>query len=78
MDGIICCWRKAEILPISWEADINIKVASCSLANRDKPSSNEQCQELCGLLKHLIVRSREINQNDAACLWKGTVKGCTW
>jgi hypothetical protein len=31
------------------------------LANRDKTISNEQCQELHGLLKNLIVRSGETN-----------------
>jgi hypothetical protein len=68
-DGIMCCWRKANILPISWEADINNEVgSSCLLENEDKTISNEECQELCGLLKNLIVRSRETNQNDAACL----------
>jgi hypothetical protein len=40
-DGIMCCWRKADILPISWEANINNEVGSHSLANRDKTISNE-------------------------------------
>jgi hypothetical protein len=67
-DGIMCCWRKVYILPISWEADINNQVGSGSLANRDKTISNEQCQELRGLVRSLIVRSRETNQNNASCL----------
>jgi hypothetical protein len=62
------CWRKADILPISWESDINNEFGSRSLANRDNTICKEQCQELCGLFKHLMVRSRETNQNNATCL----------
>jgi hypothetical protein len=63
-----------ELLEKSWQHPPNFihgrrlilimkLVGSCLLANRDKTISNEQqCQELCGLLKHLIVvRSRETN-----------------
>ena len=35
-DGILRCWRKANILPISWELDIENAVGCASVPRKDK------------------------------------------
>jgi hypothetical protein len=39
-DGIMRCWRIADILPISWEADINNQVGSLQIGTRPSASNN--------------------------------------
>jgi hypothetical protein len=55
--GVKRCWRKARILPIAWENDINNDVGSGSLPMRDKSLSIDDCQALCGLMRSLQVKA---------------------
>jgi hypothetical protein len=59
--GIQRCWRKAGILPISMETEINIENGSNSLPLRDKTLSFEACYELCTLMKSLQVKAAGAN-----------------
>jgi len=58
-DGIKRCWRKADILPPTWQTDINNDVGSKSLATRHKTLSGIECSELCKLLKKITINARE-------------------
>ena len=49
-DSIRRCWRKASILPVTWETDINNDVGSASLPKKLKMISKEQSDELCELM----------------------------
>jgi len=64
-DSIRRCWRKADILPASWNADINNDVGSGSLSNKSKRISTELCTELCGLMGRLSVKAMATNVNCA-------------
>ena len=55
-DSIQRCWRKAAILPLSWDVEINSNLGSNSLSTRDKKISNEQCVELCSLFEAIRTR----------------------
>lgn len=57
--SILRCWRKAGILPISWECNINNDVGSGTMAERNKKISKEQSDELCSLLKKLQFKCKE-------------------
>ena len=50
------CWRKAEILPLSWNVEINNNVGSNSLSTNDKQVTIEQCAELCSLFEAIRVK----------------------
>ena len=55
-DSISRCWRKAEILPPSWNAAINNEVGSMSLPTKDKQITKEECIELCQLFRSIQVK----------------------
>jgi hypothetical protein len=55
--GIKRCWRKASILPVSWDNDINNDVGSESVSIRDKTLSAADSQALCGLMRSLQVKA---------------------
>jgi hypothetical protein len=57
VDGIKRCWRKADILPPSWNQQINNEVGSASLSDRDKKISDEDCNVLCNLMKEIQLKS---------------------
>ena len=57
-DGIRRCWRKADILPSSWNADINNDVGSASLPECDKKLSEEDCSVLCNLMKSIQLKAK--------------------
>ena len=65
VDGIKRCWRKADILPLSWVQDINNEVGSASMPDKDKRISKEECDELCRLLKSIQIKTRETGTNTA-------------
>lgn len=65
VDGIKRCWRKADILPLSWVQDINNEVGSASVPDKDKRISKEECDELCSLLKSIQIKTSESNVNTA-------------
>jgi hypothetical protein len=58
-DSIRRCWRKADILPPSWMADINNEVGSASLSVKEKKISKEDCDLLCNLMKNLTTKAGE-------------------
>ena len=65
-DESICrCWRKADILPVTWNADINNEVGSATIAMRDKTLSENDTDELCALLADVKLKA-ETNSIDTA------------
>ena len=64
-DGIKRCWRKADILPLSWVQDINNDVGSASMPDKDKKISKEECDELCRLLKNIQIKTVQSGINTA-------------
>eukprot|EP00957_Ditylum_brightwellii_P057174 4332124-Ditylum_brightwellii.AAC.1 len=59
VDGIKRCWRKADILPASWNADINNDVGSASLPKGDKKISDKDCDILCSLMKSIQLKASQ-------------------
>ena len=53
------CWRKANVLPATWNADIINDVGSASLAQKDKQVSAEACDELCNLMEQVKLKADE-------------------
>lgn len=58
VDGIKRCWRKADILPASWNADLNNEVGSLSMRESDKKISDEECKTLCNLMKQIQIKAQ--------------------
>ena len=52
-DIIWKCWRKADILSETWDADTNNYVESAFLPERVKQVCAEVCDELCALMKEV-------------------------
>ena len=73
-DGIMGCWRKADILPASWNTIINNEVGSASLPARIKQLSEEDCNEFSQLFKRMYVKVQEsnIDTNYAVYALQGT------
>ena len=44
------CWRKADVLPITWNQDINNEVGSRSMSEKEKTVDRQACLELCNLM----------------------------
>jgi len=57
------CWRKSDILPISWKTAIDQELGSSSVAARDKVLSDGDCTELCNLMQTLMKRCSSENVN---------------
>ena len=53
------CWRKADILPITWNMDINNEVGHASTPEWKKVVSNDTCNELCNLMNNIKLRAKE-------------------
>ena len=66
-EGIKRCWKKASILPISWEANINADVGR-NIAKYKKTVSNELCLEIYDLMSKMKVKATEVclDTNDAS------------
>ena len=60
-DSIQRCWRKAAILPVSWDIEINQDVGSVSMTAKDKMISKADCDYLCALMGKLSTNVRESN-----------------
>ena len=58
-ESIRRCWRKADILPISWNMDINNEVGHASRPEWKKVVSKETCNELCNLMNSIKLRANE-------------------
>ena len=62
-EGVQSCWRKAQILPATWDADINNQVGRASLNQSTKNISDEECANLCAVLTKLTVCAKEAGVN---------------
>jgi hypothetical protein len=62
-EAIQRCWRKAGILPIAVQADINNDIGSESVPNFMKQISKEDCNELCDLLMRMVKVTSENEGN---------------
>ena len=56
-ESIQRCWRKANILPASWEADINNAVGRASVPEKAKRISDDECNQLCDLVTKLTLKA---------------------
>ena len=56
-DIIRRCWRKSDILPVTWDADTNNDIGSASLTEKTKHVSAEVCDELCALMKEVKFKA---------------------
>ena len=67
-DGIRRCWRKADILPISWNTDIDKELGSNSLPMFKKTLDKSVSDELCAMMKSLQIKTKEseVNVNTVA------------
>jgi hypothetical protein len=54
---IMRCWRNADILPVSWDCDINNAISRASVSAKDKGLDAKTCEKLCSLMKGLIVKT---------------------
>jgi hypothetical protein len=68
LESIQRCWRKADILPVSWMADINNEVRSVSLPESAKKIDGEDCTALCNLMGKLFVVSKDHAECSAPAL----------
>ena len=50
-------WRKADILPVTWNYDINNNVGSTILAHSKKVISDDICNDLCNLMVDVAVKA---------------------
>ena len=68
IDVIKRCWRKAYILPASWNTDINNEVGSAYLPAHKKHLSNEDCDNICHILKNIWLKAsaRKTDTNNTA------------
>eukprot|EP00978_Attheya_sp_CCMP212_P044514 scaffold312923_cov43-Attheya_sp.AAC.1 len=63
VDGIKRCWRKANILPVSWECDINNDVGRSRVPISTKTLNKDDCDNICDLLEQLSVKAKESGVN---------------
>ena len=63
---ILRCWRKAGILPVSWNADIENAAGSASLAAKDNTVSTEDCDLMCSLMNSLTTKDATVYVNTEA------------
>ena len=71
--GIKRCWRKVDILPPSWNQDINNDVGSNSISKKDKSISDDGCELLCTLMKIIQMKTtsaRLDTSTTAVCFWR--------
>ena len=67
-DSIARCWRNADILPVSWNADINNNIGSQLLSNNNKQISLVQCNKLCFLFEQIQVKVSADDSGDTVML----------
>jgi DDE superfamily endonuclease/Tc5 transposase DNA-binding domain len=56
-DGIRRCRRKAKILPINMNTNIDAEIGSASMSESDKTLKKEDCDQLCELMTLLKVKA---------------------
>ena len=59
VDGIKRCWRKADILTVSWECDINNDAGRSYVPIIMKTLSKDDCESICNLFETLLVKAKE-------------------
>jgi len=58
-ESIRRCWRKADILPITWNMDIENEVGHASTPQCKKVVSEDTCNELCNLMESIVLKADE-------------------
>lgn len=73
-ESISRCWRKADILPVTWNADINNEVGSASMPERDKVVSDEILNEMCNLMTSVQLKAEDsaVDTETVASVLKNT------
>ena len=56
VDGIKCCCRKSNILPVYWECDIKNDVGRPYIPISMKTINKDDCDNICDLLQTLSVK----------------------
>ena len=56
------CWRKAAILPVGMQADINADLGSLSTPTVKKTLSKEDSKELCDLMHNLSMKTKNLDK----------------
>ena len=56
-ESISRCWRKADILLVTWNADINNTVGSATTPQKNKVVNKDILDETCSLLGKIRVRT---------------------
>lgn len=76
-EGIRRCWRKAGILPLAMETEINKALGHSGTPLGEKTLSKEDCDELCSLMKavRLQTKSCELDTNSVAVALQGSFAG---
>ena len=63
VDGIKRCWKKANILPVSSECDINNDVGRSYVSISRKTLNKDDCDNICNLLEIFSVNAKEPGVN---------------
>ena len=63
VDGIKRCWRKSNILPVSWEFDTSNYAGLSSVPIIMKTLNKDYCENIFNLLETLSVKSKESGVN---------------
>jgi hypothetical protein len=63
VEGIRRCWRKADILPLEMNTEINMDLGTLSIAHSKKTMRQAEEEELCTLMSKIQVKARETNVN---------------
>ena len=73
-ESICGCWRKACILPLDMETEINKDLGHSGTPLGKKTLSKEDCDELCSLMKavQLKTKSCELDTNIVAVALQGS------
>ena len=58
-DSIRRCWRKLDILPVTWNQDINNEVRRASIPEKHRVVSKEVCNKLFQLMASIKFKENE-------------------
>eukprot|EP00957_Ditylum_brightwellii_P019005 1430537-Ditylum_brightwellii.AAC.1 len=73
-ESVSRCWRKADMLPPTWNADINNNVGSASLPGKVKTLDKEDTFDLCQLMADVKLKANGVllDTNHDATVFKDT------
>ena len=57
------CWRKGNILPVSWECDVNNNVGRSRVPTSTTTLKKDDCDNIYDLFEQLAVKSKELGVN---------------